>query len=223
MTCQNGCQIQIPASTPAALPDCPPPVGPCRAPSYSRACMLGNPSMSPTRIERAARLEHLWSRTIQFNVGAGQVGDHSLLDVLFPAFTSTGGACLKTITLIVDGVAIPVSQVGIGGVWDFTNPGSSDWTYRVAIPCEKEALDISSTTGRCACDIDCEGCLYPAEAGGLFLVRARFPVTAFALGDVVRLVATGTHGQTPPCCTLPGLLDEQAPVAGPYPAVQALV
>jgi len=222
MTCANGCKIQLPKPT-TTTKDCPPAAGPCRAPTYARPCMLGNPSMSPARIERAARSEKLWTRSITFVVVAGQVGNHTLLDVLFPTFSATGGACLKSMTLVVDGVTIPVTQVGIGAVWDFINPGSADWTERVAIPCEAEALEVSTTTGRCACSLDCEGCLYPEEAGGLMLLRARFPSTAFALGDAVVLTATGEHTQGPPCCQMPTLLDEVAPVAGPYPAVQALV
>lgn len=207
MGCPNGACATRSTNT----QQCPPPAGPCRAPTYSRACLLGDPAASPTRIERMARAEHLWTRVAQFVIDAGQVGDHELLDVLVPTFTATGGACLESLTLVSDGVAIPITIVGIGGVWDFTNPASSDWSERVAIPCEAQALDISTTTGRCPCKVDCEGCLYPAAVGGLMLIRARFPTTAFALGDVVRLTATGTHNQTAPCCELPALLDEQVP------------
>jgi len=215
MTCQNGCKIPALTPTPAAK-DCPPPPGPCKTPSYARACLPGDPMSSPPRIERAARTEHLWTRTITFVAPA--IAAATVLDVLFGTFTASGSACLKSISLSINGVAIPVSIVGLSAVWDFTDLGSVDWTERVAHPCESEVLDIQTTTGRCPCDVECEGCLYPAGVGGLMQIRARFPATAVLLGQSVVLTATGTHKQTAPCCLMPLLVDELAPVktgAGP--------
>jgi len=228
MSCNNGCAIPQFASIASSTPPTPAPAcptnttGPCKPPSYARACLSGDPTSSPLRLQRQARAEHLWNREITHVVTADEAGLHSMLDVLFPAFTSSGSACLKGVTFFYDAAPVVVSIVGIAGVWDFTSP-SPDWTTRVSIPCEKIALEISVTSGRCACDIDCEGCLYPAGVGGLFMVRVRFPQINFAAGRSFTLQANGTHNATPACCLMPELLDELAPVAGPYPAVQALV
>lgn len=204
---------------------------PCLAPSYARACLSGDPSMSPLRIERQARAEHLWQRTFTTPASGGfAVSDH--FDILFPAFTSSGGACLKSVTMIVTVTpevgapvvtAVPVTIVGIAGVWDFTD-STPDWTTRVAIPCEEETLDIITTTGRCPCNVVCEGCLYPAGVGGLFMVRYKYAPQAFG-GDpdtttTITFTAGGTHTPTAPCCTMPVHVSEEVVVAGPYPAIQ---
>lgn len=226
MPCNNqSCGIQVPASANRAR-ECQTTersAAPCKAPSYSRACLAGDPAASPTQIARASRLEALWTRRIEFAVvGAGP---RSLLQALFPTFTASGGACVKTVSLIRSPVgggpdeAIPLTIVGIGAVWDFTD-ATQAWSSRVALPCRKHVIDIVTTTGRCNCDVDCEGCLYPEAVGGLFSLQVEFPTVNFLAGDVLTFEATGHHAQSEPCCTMPVLLDEPVPVAGPYPAVQ---
>lgn len=223
----GGCQFTPKVNTAATSSQCASTTNtaaPCQAPSYSRACLPGDPAASPLRIARQGRAEHLWTRSLTATLAAALAGA-TLLDVLFPAFSASGGACIKSVTLSVvpaigDPFAIPVDIVGVAGVWDFTDSGP-DWTERVAIPCEKMVLDIQTTTGRCTCDVACEGCLYPAAVGGLFMVRVRFPATTIPVGTFT-LSVTGTHDASPPCCTMPVLLDEVRPVSGPYPAVQEL-
>lgn len=206
------------------------PAGPCVAPSYSRACLLGDPRLSPLRIERQARAEHLWTRQFSFVIAAGS---YSYFDVLFPAFTSAGSACLKSVSLTLSVVpaaggpavvtAYPVDIVGIAGVWDFTD-ATADWTERVAIPCEAATLDIMTTTGRCPCEVVCEGCLYPAGVGGLFMVRFRLAqplVVPAGVTATITLSASGTHTPTCPCCVMPVYLNEPATVPGPVPRLQA--
>ena len=227
MSCNSGCQIPRTAKAAATAPkQCEstnPNLVPCKAPSYSTPCLPGDPNMSPLQIARAARSEHLFTRELTFAVNALQVGDHTTLQAVFPAFTASGNACIKSVTLIVDGVAVPVNIVGVSAVWLFASPASNVWTSRVAIPCEKLVNDIITTTGRCPCDVECEGCIYPAGVGGLFAVAITFPSTAFALGDVVTFSVTGTHTQQEPCCVIPELLAEPQVVAGPYPAIQSLI
>lgn len=222
--CNGGCQFTPTANTAATSAQCASTtttVAACKAPSYSRACMPGDPAASPLRIARQSRAEHLWTRTLPAT--ALPVGALDHIDVLFPAFAASGGACVKSVTAILTTaggpVAIAVEVVGVAGVWDFTDSGP-DWTARVGIPCEKMALDIQTTTGRCPCDVACEGCLYPAAVGGLFMVRIRFASIVIAAGDTITLTVTGTHDATAPCCVMPVLLDEEEPVPGPYPALQ---
>jgi len=196
------------ASTTAVQP------GPCAAPSYARACLQGDPALSPLRIERQSRAEHLWQRSVTVTVAAVIASPVSYVDVLFPAFTSSGNACITSVTMLATlgaspQVAIPVNVVGVGGVWDFTD-STAEWTTRVAIPCEAMTLDIISTTGRCPCKVDCEGCLYPEGVGGKFLVRYRFDALTLAVADSLVFRATGEHTAGPPCCTMPVYLAEEA-------------
>lgn len=227
-----GCNIITPGAFPpptAAL--CPSTstqaVLPCQAPSYSRACLKGDPTKSPLFIERAARAEHLWQRTYSIQIAVATT--LSGADILYAAFTSSGDACLKSVSAVVTGAgggldgALPVGIVGIAGVWDFTDSGPN-WTTRVAIPCEVEAGDIITTSGRCPCDIDCEGCLYPAGVGGLFMVRYRFPTTTLPIGARVTFTATGNHTPTEPCCLMPVYLAEPAVViTGTIPTLQGFL
>lgn len=187
--------------------------GPCAAPSYARACLAGDPSKSPLYIERQARKEHLWQRGVTVTVGAGGAGSIEFVDVLYPAFTSSGNACLRSVSLIAtlagDTTAVAVNVVGVAGVWDFTD-STAEWTERVAIPCEAITDDIITTTGRCPCKVDCEGCLYPEGVGGQFMVRYKFDAITLAVGDTLVFKATGEHTPSAPCCVLPQYLAEDA-------------
>lgn len=222
----ENCGCKLPGAKLPTTPACAStqvPGGPRKAPSYSRACLRGSPMLSPLRIERAARAEHLWTRRLSVTVAVGgplPVGSVTVVDVVFPAFTSSGSACLTNVGVSVNGTPVDVPITGIAAVWDFTD-SSPDWTARVAIPCEVETLGLQTAAGRCPCKVDCEGCLYPEGVGGLFMVRYRVALT-LALNDVVVFTASGEHTPGEPCCTLPLQLNEAPVVLGPYPAVQAV-
>jgi hypothetical protein len=216
-----GCSYTPPGAQPAPtttqVQQCPSTstasAAPCKAPSYSRACLRGDPTRSPLYIERKGREEHLWTRAVSviWNAAAGNA---TYFDVVYPAFTSSGSACLKSVSLITNTVAlpnitVPVDIVGIAGVWDFTD-ATPNWTERVAIPCEKETIGIITTASRCPCEVECEGCLYPEALGGSFMVRYKFASTTFTTGMEIRFTATGHHDPTPPCCVLPVHLEEEA-------------
>lgn len=181
---------------------------PARVPTYNANCLAAQPDLAPCEVRRRFADESLGRVTVSTTLAVG--GTLSVSNIILPGFAAAAKVCFRAVTVTeTQGdpavtTAVTTDIVRIAPVRLYENPDGS-WSWARDEWTSEQASLIQATTGRCACQVACAGCVGPL--GGWVVQLEHTEVTAVAL-TTLRYVLEYKAEASAPCCELRKLCGE---------------